>query len=154
MADWLRQLNAVDSDVARTLAQAVTAYNSGDLGATYGALGRWSDALKQARNIRYTPPAGPSNRPWAPGCWGRVAALYDSAYKWMGTVAPELSMELLAGPSRSLGPVTDPVEAFIDIVLNYHPASAGDLTGDAIEAACEPAPGLAPQLPCAGWRGQ
>ena len=60
MAAWLRQLNVVDSNVARTLAQTVTAYDSGDLGATYGAIGRWLDVLEQAHISAIPRPRAPA----------------------------------------------------------------------------------------------
>jgi hypothetical protein len=154
--DWVAQVNRVDIRVADSMRRLIKAYLRGDTSTAFTARDDWQSAIREALSIEYTPPSPPSA--WdlrssttgasSSGCWGRVAALYDSTYAWMGKVADQLDPVLLGiPPPDGPGFIKNPEWVFEDLIANYHPDLAGTLTAESIEGACTPAWGVAPPLP-------
>lgn len=154
--DWVAQVNRVDIRVADSMRRLIKAYLRGDTSTAFTARDDWQSAIRGALSIEYTPPSPPSAwelRSSTTGaasseCWGRVAALYDATYAWMGKIADQLDPVLLGvPPPDEVGFIKNPEWAFEDMIANYHPDLAGTLTADDVEAACSTASGVAPPLP-------
>jgi hypothetical protein len=135
---WVNEVNHVEPPIAAAFAEVVAAYAGGTDFERSGAVSAWIEAMKAA---------GRGSLRDHDQCWGRVAEVYDDAFRDMGRVADDLATSLLPGLSPSLNPSAEARLALRALEASYHPEFAGKLDADAIERLCAVSPDPASPIP-------